>query len=181
MTEINYKDEIDFNELNPTAIKDLQEANRYARAVSSAREEIKKIEEAAAVEIKAWEDRIAQVNEWKEEVLKPLQDKLDHCSTLLMDFHMREFEANGVKSIKLPYGVNLKSVQGATKIEVSDDALLLAYAKKVKLVNIPDPTPKWAEIKKTLAVTAGGQVVNTDGEILDFVKAIPQERKFEVK
>lgn len=169
-------------------IENLEDAARYAYGVSETRKEIEKINNVAAKEIAKWQEKIAEVEAWQSEVLKPLIEKLEYFNMLLTGFHVREFtnapneKARAkVKSIKLPYGVTLASREQPVKLEVTDDDALLAYATAIGQIDVPAPKPKWGEIKKGLTVNKSGKVVDLNGEVLPFVGAVPQDRKFEVK
>lgn len=172
----------------PKTIETLEDAARYAYGLSETRKDIAKIEEIAANEIARWQEKINEVEAWRDEVLKPLKDKESYLATMLTVFHVTEFNnapndkaKAKLKSIKLPYGVTLSSREQSTKIEVTDEAALLKYAKENKLVDVPEPKAKWSEIKKGLKITEDGRVFDSNGEEVTFVKAVPQERKFEVK
>lgn len=170
----------------PRRIETLEDAARYAYGLAETRKEIEKIQDVAAKEIAKWQEKIQQVEEWQAEVLKPLLEKVEYFSNLLMDYHMREYynapndKARAkLKSIKLPYGVTLASREMQPKLEISDEAALLNYARENGFVEVVEKA-KWAEIKKQLT-TNGDKVVDSNGEQLEFIKVVPQERKFEVK
>lgn len=187
MEEIQYQD-IGVPDTENKRIDSLEDAARYAYGLSETKKEIEKIKEIASKERQKWEEKIAEVNAWEEDVLKPLLSKIDFFNVLLSDFHRRQFNnapndkaKAKLKSIKLPYGVTLTSKENATQIEVVDDTSLLEYAKAHNLVDVPAPKPKWSEIKKQLKILEDGRIVDSAGEVINFVKAVPQERKFEVK
>lgn len=172
---------------SPKKIENLEDAARYAYAVAETRKEIERIQSVAAKEIAKWQEKINEVEAWQAEVLKPLQDKLEYFNTLLIMYHMNEFNnapndkaRAKLKSIKLPYGVTLTSREMPVKLEVTDDEALLAYAKENGHYEVIEKA-KWAEVKKQLKVNSDGRVYDSNGEEVVFVKAIPQERKFEVK
>lgn len=172
---------------NKPKIETLEDAARYAYGLSETRKEIEQIEAIAAKEIEVWQKKIDQVNEWKEQSLKPLKDKEQYLSTLLTVFHMKQFnEAPNekaqakLKSIKLPYGVTLSSREQQPKLEVTDESALLEYAKSNGLVEVTEKA-KWGDIKKQLNINSDGRVFDANGEEVPFIKVVPQERKFEVK
>jgi Bacteriophage Mu Gam like protein len=171
----------------PKTIESLEDAARYAYGLSETRKEIEKIEAVAAKEIERWQEKIKEVETWRETALKPLREKVEYFSTLLTQYHMKEYynapneKAQAkLKSIKLPYGVTLASREQQTKLEIADEAALLNYAKENGHVEVIEK-PKWSEIKKQLKINEDGRVFDANGEEVPFVKAIPQERKFEVK
>ncbi|MGG1263876.1 hypothetical protein [Brevibacillus laterosporus] len=172
----------------PKTIDTLEDAARYAYGLSETRKNIAQIEAIADSEIAIWQDKIDQVIEWRNQSIKPLQEKVDYISTLLTQFHIKTYsqapneKARGkVTSIKLPYDITLSSRAQQTKIEVIDNDALLSYAKENNLVDIPEPKAKWNEIKKKLLINNDGRVYDPNGEEVAFVKVTPQERKFEVK
>jgi len=171
----------------PRSIESIEEAARYAYALSETRKEIKKIEDTAASEVAIWQEKIKEVEAWRDEVLKPLLDKVEYFTALLTQYHMKEYYSTEnekarakLKSIKLPYGVTLASREQPVKLEVTDDSALLSYAKANGQVDVIEK-PKWAEIKKHLQINDDGRVFDQNGEEVPFIKAIQQERKFEVK
>lgn len=177
----------DHEEEQPKRIESLEDAARYAYAVAEIRKEIENINAVAAKEIEKWTERITQVDEWRNKILKPLQERLDYFSTLLIDYHRREYEnapndkaRAKLKSIKLPYGITLASREMPVKFEITDDAALLAYAKENGFVEVIEKA-KWSEVKDNLKINDNGKVYDVNGEEITFVKAVKQERKFEVK
>lgn len=181
-------EEFEVEETPTKKITSLEDASRYAYGLAKTREEMEKIKEVAEKEIAKWQERIDQVKAWQEEVLKPLQQKAEYFETLLMAYHMEEYEKadekakSKIKSIKLPYGVTLKSRELPDEYQILDEEKFLEFAKSNDLLNDPKPpAPKWGEIKKQLEVTDKGVVFKGTGEIIDFIKIIPQGRKFEVK
>jgi len=174
-------------DIKPRTIETLEDAARYAYGLSETRKEIEKIEAIAAKEIARWQEKVSEVEAWRDEVLKPLRDKVEYFSALLTQFHMKEFynapneKAQAkLKSIKLPYGVTLASREQQPKLEVTDESALLNYAKESGQVEVVEK-PKWAEIKKQLKINDDGRLFDANGEEVAFVKVVPQERKFEVK
>lgn len=172
----------------PKTIETLEDAARYAYGVTETRKEIEKITAVAASEISRWTEQIKEVENWQEEVLKPLREKLEYFNMLLTGYHVNQYYSAEnekaqakLKSIKLPYGITLASKEQATKLEVVDDVALIGYAVANEQVDYAAPKARWAEIKKTLKVTDDGSVVDSNGEVVPFVKAVPQERKFEVR
>ncbi|MEC2266523.1 host-nuclease inhibitor Gam family protein [Bacillus subtilis] len=188
-------DVVDIDELiegdnNNVKVSTLDEAARYAYGLAETRKSIKEFQEVAEKEIDKWRSKIAEVEEWLEAVLTPLKAKEEHLATHLQLYHINQYnsaktekEQKKLTSIKLPYGVTLKSRAQADKFEVADVPTYKAYAKENDLLKpIVEPDVNWAELKKNLVVTDDGRVLDkSTGEFLDFIKAVPQERKFEVK
>jgi len=182
---ISYTEE---DNTEPKSIKTLEEAARYAYGLSDTREKIEEIERISKLEIERWEQKIKEVNSWKEKVLDPLKGKEEYLSFLLRQFHIDQYENASsdkekakLKSIKLPYGVTLASRESADQLVVTDDDALLQYAKDNGMVTVPEPKARWADIKKSLKANESGAVVDGNGEVLPFISVTKSERKFEVK
>ena len=173
----------------PKQIKTEQEAIKYAYGVNETRKEIENIQSLAESERAKWQQKIEEVNVWEEERINPLLGKLEYMNNLLKFYHMQQVEGaendsqlNKVKSIKLPYGVTLKSKAPQTKFEITDEEKYKEYAKENNLLQEPaEPKPKWGDIKKRFQTTDEGKVVDEDGQVVDFVKASTPPRSFEVK
>jgi hypothetical protein len=173
----------------PKRIETLEDATRYAFGVAETRKEIVKLQKVATSELIRWQEQIQSVEDWLADSIKPLQEKLEYFNLLLTNFHINEFMSAEnekaqakLKSIKLPYGITLASKEQATKIEITDEAALLTYAKTNNFTDTPEPKAKWADIKKTLKINEdNGLVYDANGEEVTFVIAVPQDRKFEVK
>ncbi|QNR70394.1 host-nuclease inhibitor Gam family protein (plasmid) [Paenibacillus peoriae] len=171
----------------PKRIQDLKEAADYAYGLSETRKELEELNEVREDQIAKLKAQIDAIEEWHSTVSSPLQGKVDYFTLLLSDFHQRQYhEADSdkarkkVTSIKLPYGITLASRSQAPSLNITDDAALLQYAKQNNAVQVTEK-PKWSEIKKTLQVHEDGRVFDANGEEVQFVKAAPQDRKFEVK
>ncbi|MCZ4246937.1 host-nuclease inhibitor Gam family protein [Bacillus amyloliquefaciens] len=191
----NSQDVVDFDELfegdnTNVKVSNLDEAARYAYGLAETRKSIKELQEVAEKEIENWRSKITEVEEWLRDVLTPLKAKEEHLATHLQLYHINQYniaktekEQKKLTSIKLPYGVTLKSRAQADKFEVADVPTYRTYAKENNLLKpAVEPDVNWAELKKNLAVTDDGRVLDkSTGEFLDFIKVIPQERKFEVK
>lgn len=177
-------------EQSPKKIETLEDATRYAYGLSETRKEIDKLKEIAQVEIDKWQGKINQVQEWLEGVVSPLEEKETYLSHLLLAYHTDQYNnapnektRKKLNSIKLPYDITLKSRVQQPKLEVVDEVTYTTYAETNNLMKEPkEPEVNWAALKKQLDVTDEGHVINKEtGEVLTFIKATPQERKFEVK
>lgn len=171
-------------------IKDEGDAARYAYGLTETEKEIMAKKAIADAERAKWLEKIAQVDAWEQEVVTPLEEKCDYMRGLLIEFHTRTFnEADEkgqkkLKSIKLPYGITLKSRQPAVKIEVIEEKQgdYETYARENGFVKPQADKFDWAGMKKTLkAGNDGAVVVAETGEIVEFAKSIESERVFEVK
>lgn len=165
----------------------IEEAARYAYALSQTRESIRELEEIAQKEIEKWQNKISQVQNWLEDATKSLKNKEEYLSTQLRIFHITQYnsaknekEKKKLNSIKLPYDITLKSRAQADKYVVSDETAYKDYARENDLIKIKEEVD-WANLKKKIVVNSEGKAINKEtGEFLDFIKVVPQERKFEV-
>ncbi|MCP8973200.1 host-nuclease inhibitor Gam family protein [Bacillus licheniformis] len=171
-------------------VSNLDEAARYAYGLAETRKSISELQAVADKEIAKWQEKIADVRDWLENELQPLKAKEDYLASQLQMFHINQFrsakndsERKRLTSIKLPYGVTLKSRAQADKFEVVNEHTYKKFAKENGLLKAPkEPEINWSDFKKKLVVSEEGQVLNKEtGECLDFIKVVPQERKFEVK
>jgi hypothetical protein len=169
-------------------IETMDDALRYAYGLSETRKEIEEINRLADAEVSKWQGKIDAVNDWRDSSLKSLLDKVAYMEGLLLSFHISEYYAapnekaqKKLNSIKLPYDVVLKSSQPQVGFKVQDDAAYKAFMEENGFVEPQEPKLKWGDFKKTLKVNEEGVVVTADGEVVDFLKAVQEDRKFEVK
>lgn len=170
-------------------VQSIEDATRFAYGLTQTREEVEKYESIATTEIDKWQGKIAQVQEWLATVTDPLKSKEEYLASQLLFFHTTQYnsaanekEQKKLNSIKLPYGITLKSRALADKLEVGNDKEYLQYAEENKLLKTVEPTVDWAAMKKNIIVNSEGKALNKEtGEFMDFIKVVPQERKFEVK
>ncbi|ALA07204.1 hypothetical protein SECTIM467_80 [Brevibacillus phage SecTim467] len=169
-------------------IETMEDAVRYAYGLSETRKEIEEISRLAQQEIEKWSAKIRQVEEWRDSLMSPLESKVEYMSGLLKAFHVSEYNSapnekaqKKLNSIKLPYGVTLKSTQPQVSFEIKDEANYKAFMEASGFVEPQEPKLKWGDFKKTLTVTGDGAVVTQNGEVVDFLKVVRQDRKFEVK
>lgn len=168
-------------------IGSIEEANRYAYAIKKTKKEVESIRSQAQKEIEIWQQEIQGLKEWEENQLKPLLDKIDYFETLLTDFHRRAFlnaetekEQNKLKSMKLPYGVTLKSFLPQSKYVVQDEDAYVDYARQKGFIRLKEEV-NWKEMKDKLVVMENGKVIDADGEVINFISVEEQARKFELK
>ncbi|SEA78688.1 hypothetical protein [Paenibacillus sp. 276b] len=67
------------------------------------------------------------------------------------------------------------------KIKTMDDTVYKAFMERNGLAKPQGLKLKWSDFKKTLTVNEDGVVVTADGEVVNFLKAAQEDRKFEVK
>lgn len=173
---------------NHKKIETMDDAVRYAYGLSETRKEISEINRLADAEVAKWQAKIDAVNQWRDSSVKPLQDKSAYMEGLLLSFHISEYNAapnekaqKKLNSIKLPYDVTLKSSQPQVGFEIKDESAYKEFMESNGFAEPQEPKLKWGDFKKTLTVNENGVVVTADGEVVDFLKAVQQDRKFEVK
>lgn len=192
--EIYSEDDVDLIEVpkdDSLKVQTMEDATRFSYGLAKTREEIEELEEIASKEIAKWEKRIEEVKEWLKSSKEPLESRAEYLENQLRMFHIHSYEnakndsqRKKVTSIKLPYNVTLKSRSQQPKFEVVDEESYNKYAEDNDYLKPPKPRDvDWAKLKKNLSVTDKGEVIDKDsGEKMDkIIKAIPQERKFEVK
>lgn len=171
-------------------VQSIDDATRYAYGLAETRKEIKEYEEIAQRELAKWQEKIEQVQSWLEDVTTPLKNKEEYLANQLQAFHIMQYQSapnekakKQVTSIKLPYGVTLKSRAQQPKFDVVDNDAYKQYAEENDYLKPPkEPEVDWAKLKKNIIINDDGRILNKEtGEFLDFIKAVPQERKFEVK
>lgn len=130
----------------------------------------------------------------KEEILKPLHEEMMILQTNLTEYHRRELEAGGDKTIKLPWAT-LKS-KAQPQDYVRDDTVLLHWVQinAPEYVKVAEPTVAWGELKKAVVVAGNKALWKETGEVIDGLapkgnlsgvaiefKLIPLEQKCMVK
>lgn len=117
----------------------------------------------------------------KEEILKPLHEEMMILQTNLTEYHRRELEAGGDKTIKLPWAT-LKS-KAQPQDYVRDDTALLHWVQTnaPEYVKVAEPTVAWGELKKAVVVAGNKALWKETGEVIDGLA--PKERtvKFDVE
>lgn len=169
-------------------VKTIEDAARYAYGLSETRKSIAELEAIAEKEIAKWQEKIDKVKEWLEEMTTPLKRKEEYLANQLKMFHIIQYnsaknekEQKKLTTIKLPYGVKLQSRAQQPKFEVVNEQSYKEYAKENNLLKIKEEVD-WATLKKNIVISDDGRALNKEtGEFLDFIKVVPQERKFEVK
>jgi hypothetical protein len=169
-------------------IETMDDAMRYAYGLSETRKEVDEMNRLADAEVAKWQAKIREVNAWRDSVVTPLQDKANYMSGLLLGFHVTEYYAapnekarKKLNSIKLPYEITLKSSQPQLGYEVKDDMAYKTFMESNGFVEDQEPKLKWGDFKKTLKISDDGVVVTDGGEVVDFLKVVQHDRKFEVK
>lgn len=172
-------------------IESMDEAIRLAYALSEIHKEIKQVNALADEEIGKWQEKIKQVEEWRDQQIKKLERIQNNIQFLLIQYHREQYEKapekvkKRLKSIKLPYGVTLKSVQPQVSFEIVNEDKYKQYMLENNFYEIPEPKLKWGEAKKQFKVIEDEEgnlrVIDSNGEFIDFVKVNIKEREYSVK
>ena len=117
----------------------------------------------------------------RKEILDPLATEMEQLKTNLTEYHRRELEAGGDKTIKLPWAT-LKSKKQSQDYD-RDDVVLLKWAQEnaPDFVKVAEPTLAWGELKKAVVVAGNKVLLQETGEVIDGL--VPKERtvKFDVE
>jgi hypothetical protein len=173
-------------------VSTLEQASRYAYGVSATREDIATIQSTADAEIARWQAKIDQVTAWRDAEVAKLNRKKEYLEGKLLAYHVAQFHSAPnekaqakLKSIKLPYGVTLKSKQTNVGLEVkADEESKKAYEAYMTSNGLTEPQPpklKWGEAKAKFKIDDQGRVSDENGEAIDFLKVIPSQRNFVVE
>lgn len=117
----------------------------------------------------------------RKEILDPLDAEMEQLKINLTEYHRRELEAGGDKTIKLPWAT-LKSRQQPQDFDRNDEALLAwAQDNAPEFVKVPAPSVVWGELKKAVVAAGDKVLLKETGEIVSGLT--PKERavKFEVE
>lgn len=117
----------------------------------------------------------------RKEILDPLDTEMEQLKTNLTEYHRRELEAGGDKTIKLPWAT-LKSRQQPQDFDRNDEALLAwAQDNAPEFVKVPAPSVVWGDLKKAVVVAGDKVLLKETGEIVSGL--VPKERavKFDVE
>ena len=176
--------------MNKLQLAEIQEVESIER--EGFKIEDKQSAEWALRKIKALNDQIEETNKlveleteriklWQERENKSAQDSILFFEGLLLEYMVKERELDPkIKSIKLPHGtVRFKKQQPEY---VRDEPKLIDWAKesqRMDLVKIKESFD-WSTLKKDITVVAGNVVDKVTGEIIEHVKGVEREDKFEV-
>lgn len=132
-------------------------------------------------EIAELQKDLQALEERRKEILQPLNNEMDRLKANLMEYHRRELEAGGDKTIKLPWAT-LKGRQQPQDYE-RDDTKLLAWAQESapEYIKVVDPTVAWGDLKKAVVVAGNKVLLKETGEVVEGLE--PKERaiKFDVE
>ena len=110
-------------------------------------------------------DEISRIEQWRDDVNKPLVDDSAYFVAVLTQYALQQRADADRKSIKLPHGV-LKTREGSVEWAIDPEAFI-AWAT----VSAPDllkveVSAKLGEAKKALRIVGVDPVVGDDGEIV---------------
>jgi len=166
--------EIETVEREGFKIEDKQSVEWALRKIKALKIQVEENNQLAQAEI----DRI---NDWKERENKSAQNSILFFEGLLLEYMVKEREQDPkVKSIKLPHGtVRFKKQQPEY---VRDEPKLIEWAKesqRIDLIKLKESFD-WSTLKNGITVVAGNVVDKSTGEVIEHVKVIEKEDKFEV-
>lgn len=145
-------------------------ALRKISALQSQNDEIKKFADLERERIASWEAKETESN----------NDRISFFEMKLSEYLNKLRKDDPKARIKTPHGtVGTRKVPD--KWEYSSEAV--AELKKLGMteyVRIKEEVDK-AAFKKSVSVIEGGRIVNSDGEVVEAVKVIPQGEKLSVK
>ena len=95
----------------------------------------------------------------KKEILEPLEDEMERLKGNLIEYHRREVETGGDKTIKLPW----------------------AQANAPEFVKVPAPTVVWGDLKKAVVVAGSKVLLKETGEVVEGLTTKERAVKFDVE
>lgn len=169
---MNIENETD--EKQPFRVTDLRSLNW---AMKKYKEQHDEIEEYKSF----YNEEKAKLDAWFQKVVKAPQDSMEYFESLIVDYARREREENDKKSLSTPIG-KVTSRKSAATIQQGDKAALEEYAIENKIEEALKVTLDWTALKKMLAITDDGKVVNTEtGEIVEGAKVKPETVSYKVE
>lgn len=153
-------------------------ANWAVRKIAKLRAQQREVDEQTAREkflIEAWQKQRTEV----------ISREIGFFLGKLQEFHEQRLKANPKEiTLKLPAGV-LKMRAQQPDYQYDDEKLvefLRGHGLEKYIKTITTIAPAWGELKKSLQVGPGGQVVLEEtGEIMDVVSAHARPPKFDVE
>lgn len=145
-------------------------ALRKISALQSQNDEIKKFADLERERIANWETKETESN----------NDRISFFEMKLSEYLNKLRKDDPKARIKTPHGtVGTRKVPD--KWEYSSEAVEeLKKLGMTEYVRIKEEVDK-AALKKSVSVLEGGRIVNSDGEVIEAVKVIPQGEKLSVK
>lgn len=165
--------DLPFDEQEPKPQFVIDNADRADWAIRKILKSQSKIDEAKYVA----KQRIEQVKQWEAGIIEEQERSIEFFQAKLKPYAEAQLAGGKSKTLKLPSGnISFKSVDaeffsGGEKIKAENEKLI-EYVKSAAPDYLKvEETVRWGELKKTLTVTANGQVITEDGEILEFITA----------
>jgi hypothetical protein len=127
------------------------------------------------------ESEIQRITAWLETVNNKVQSDADYFINILEDYHRRQRDTEGRKTIKLPHG-SLISRASTAKVKVTDPELFVKWAKDVdeNLIRIKEE-PNQSEINKLLIIDGDKVISQSTGELAEGVIVTPESVKYSVE
>lgn len=122
-----------------------------------------------------------RITEWLQSVNQKIASDAEYFIKILEDYHHRQRESEGRKTIKLPHGT-LNSRASTAKVKVVDPELFVKWAKDVdeNLIRIKKE-PNQAEINKLLTIDGDKVISQSTGELAEGVIVTPESVKYSVE
>ena len=117
----------------------------------------------------------------RDEILSPLNVEMLILKNNLMEYHRRELEAGGDKTIKLPWAT-LKSKKQPQDYD-RDDAILLQWVQTnaPEFIKTAEPQVAWSDLKKAVVVAGDKVLLKETGEVIDGLVSKERTVKFDVE
>lgn len=165
--------DLPFDEQEPKPQFVIDNADRADWAIRKILKSQSKIDEAKAVA----KQRIEQVKQWESGIIEEQERSIEFFQSMLKPYAEEQLAGGKAKTLKLPSGnISFRAVpteffSGGEKVK-KDDPRLIDYVKSAApdFLKIEESV-NWTDLKKTLTITASGQVVTEDGELLSFITA----------
>ena len=124
---------------------------------------------------------VQTLGERRKEILDPIEKEMRYLMANLTEYHRREQEAGGDKTIKLPWAT-LKSKKQSQDYE-RDDAALLQWvqANAPEFIKPVEPQVAWGDLKKAIVVAGDKVLLKETGELIDGLVPKEQTVKFDVE
>ena len=124
---------------------------------------------------------VQALEERRKEILEPLENEMRYLKANLTEYHRKELEAGGDKTIKLPWAT-LKSKKQSQDYE-RDDAVLLEWvqANAPEFIKTEEPQVAWGDLKKAITVAGDKVLLKETGELINGLTPKELSVKFDVE
>lgn len=124
---------------------------------------------------------VQALEERRKEILDPLENEMNYLKANLMEYHRRELEAGGDKTIKLPWAT-LKSKKQSQDYE-RDDTVLLQWVQNnaPEYIKTAEPQVAWGDLKKVVVVAGDKVLLKETGELVSGLTPKELTVKFDVE